>query len=102
MERPLTVGRVRTVELPVGSVSTIYESPAGDVWIGGSNGLARVSGDRAVAITRRNGFPADVFSMVLVMVVLVGLGVIDVAFQSSPRMPTLGISGKPETTPAWL
>ena len=30
------------------------------------------------------------------------LGLIAVAFQSSPRMPKLGMSGKPETTPTWL
>ena len=43
-----------------------------------------------------------VFLIGLVMIVLVIWGVIVVAFQSSPRTPRLGMSGRPETTPTWL
>jgi signal transduction histidine kinase len=45
-------------------VSTIYESRSGDMWIGGSGGIARVSSDRAVTLGRGNGVPANVFSIV--------------------------------------
>src|SRR5205085_455617 len=39
-------GRVRTFNTPVGSVSTMYGSPAsGAMWIGGSSGVSRIDRD---------------------------------------------------------
>jgi signal transduction histidine kinase/ligand-binding sensor domain-containing protein len=57
-------GALQVQQLPIGGAARLYEDPQGVLWVGGDDGMSRVDGGDVVSITREQGFPGSVKSIV--------------------------------------
>lgn len=55
---------LRTLDPRVGTVGCVLESSRGTVWVGGDEGLSQFTDGRFITVTRQNGFPGEVKSIV--------------------------------------
>jgi signal transduction histidine kinase/ligand-binding sensor domain-containing protein len=57
-------GVLQVRKLPIGGAARLYEDRKGVLWVGGDDGMSRMDGDAVVSITREQGFPGSVKSIV--------------------------------------
>ena len=57
-------GALTVRQLPIGGAARLHEDRAGVLWVGGDDGMSRVDGGEVVSITRTQGFPGSVKSIV--------------------------------------
>jgi signal transduction histidine kinase/ligand-binding sensor domain-containing protein len=61
--RDLT-GAVTVRKLPVGGAARLFEDRDGVLWVGGDDGMSRMAGADVISLTRGQGFPGSVKSIV--------------------------------------
>jgi len=57
-------GRLTIRQLPIGGAVRLYEDGDGVVWVGGDDGMSRMQGNEVLSLTRAQGFPGSVKSIV--------------------------------------
>jgi signal transduction histidine kinase/ligand-binding sensor domain-containing protein len=57
-------GTFASFQLPIGGVVRVHEDLDGTVWVGGEDGMSRIAGSEIVSITRAQGFPGSVKTIV--------------------------------------
>jgi signal transduction histidine kinase/ligand-binding sensor domain-containing protein len=57
-------GALQVRQLPIGGAARLYEDRQGVLWVGGDDGMSRMEGAEVVSITREQGFPGSVKSIV--------------------------------------
>ena len=57
-------GGLKVRQLPIGGAVRLYEDREGVLWVGGDDGMSRMDGGEVVSLTRAQGFPGSVKSIV--------------------------------------
>ena len=59
-----TDGTFSARQLPIGGIVRLYSDQDGTLWAGGEDGMSRIAGGEVVSLTRAQGFPGSVKSIV--------------------------------------
>jgi ligand-binding sensor domain-containing protein len=57
-------GGLTVRQLPIGGAVRLYEDREGVIWVGGDDGMSRMQGTEVLSLTRAQGFPGSVKSIV--------------------------------------
>ena len=57
-------GTFTSRQLPIGGIVRLYLDMDGTLWVGGDEGMSRIAGSEVVTLTRAQGFPGSVKSIV--------------------------------------
>jgi ligand-binding sensor domain-containing protein/two-component sensor histidine kinase len=57
-------GTFKVQQLPIGGAVRLFQDPEGALWVGGDDGMSRLQGGEVVSLTRKQGFPGSVKSIV--------------------------------------